>query len=167
MNDDNKRYKMIKNVLICANLSMAGWSTFVFLVFLQVPVWLWLFLNICAPTQYATILTLIRSKNKNDNLIPKNIVVPLLFRFGTGGLFFFPWSGNMLTAQVSHIVMTITAIFIAVSTLSSVESNRRNKMIVGLIVGMIIVLIIDFIMFPIVFSNPLAQFHLESLGFTG
>ncbi len=162
MNDDNKRYKMVKNVLICANLSMTCWSTFAFLVFLQVPVWLWLFLNICAPTQYATIIALIRSKSKNDNLISKNIAVPLLFRFGTGGFFFFPWSGNMLTAQASHIIMTITTIFIAVSTLSSDEFDRRNKMIVGLIVGIIIVLIIDFIVFPIVFSNQLA-----SLGFTG
>jgi len=128
-------------VLILVN---ALWSTFVFLVFLRVPVYCWVFLNICAPTIYLTIAALL-FKNK----VFMNAMVPFLMYFGTGGLFLFNWSSIMLQAQFTHILMTITAIYIVLSSL-----DDKKKMIVGFTIGIVAILILTILVFPIVFSNP-------------
>jgi len=128
-------------VLILVN---ALWSTFVFLVFLRVPVYYWVFLNICAPTIYLTIAALL-FKNK----VFMNAMVPFLMYFGTGGLFLFNWSSIMLQAQFTHILMTITAIYIVLSSL-----DDKKKMIVGFTIGIVAILILTILVFPIVFSNP-------------
>ena len=128
-------------VLILVN---ALWSTFVFLVFLKVPVYYWVFLNICAPTIYLTIAALL-FKNK----VFMNAMVPFLIYFGTGGLFLFNWSSIMLQAQFTHILMTITAIYIVLSSL-----DDKKKMVVGFTIGIVAILILTILVFPIVFSNP-------------
>jgi len=130
--------------LIILILVNAFWSSFVFLVFLKVPVYYWFFLNICAPTIYLTTAALL-SKNK----VFMNAMVPFLIYFGTGGLFLFNWSSIMLQAQFTHILMTITAIYIVLLSLDS-----KKKMLVGFTVGIIAILILTILVFPIVFSNP-------------
>lgn len=128
-------------ILILVN---ALWSTFVFLVFLKVPVHYWAFLNICAPTIYLTITALFL-KNK----VFMNAMVPFLIFFGTGGLFVFNWSSIMLQAQFTHILMTITAIYIVLSSL-----DAKKKIFAGFTIGIIAILILTLLVFPIVFSNP-------------
>jgi len=128
-------------VLILVN---ALWSTFVFLVFLRVPVYYWVFLNICAPTIYLTIAALLL-KNK----VFMSATVPFLTYFGTGGLFLFNWSSIMLQAQFTHILMTVTAIYIVLSSL-----DAKKKMLIGFTIGIVAILILTLLVFPIVFSNP-------------
>jgi len=130
--------------LIILILVNAFWSTLVFLVFLKIPVYYWVFLNICAPTIYLTIAALL-FKNK----VFMNAMVPFLIYFGTGGLFLFNWSSIMLQAQFTHILMTITAIYIVLSSL-----DAKKKMLVGFTIGIIAILILTILVFPIVFSNP-------------
>jgi len=130
--------------LIILILVNALWSTFVFLVFLRVPVYYWVFLNICAPTIYLTIAALL-FKNK----VFMNAMVPFLIYFGTGGLFVFNWSSIMLQAQFTHMLMTITAVYIVLSSL-----DAKKKILVGFMVGIIVILILTLLVFPIVFSNP-------------
>ena len=131
-------------MLITLILVNALWSTFVFLVFLKVPIYYWIFLNICAPTIYLTIAALLL---KNEVFM--NAMVPFLIYFGTGGLFVFSWSSIMLQAQFTHILMTITAIYIVLSSL-----DDKKKMLVGFTIGIIAILILTLVAFPIVFSNP-------------
>lgn len=139
--------------LIILILVNALWSTFVFLVFLKVPFYYWIFLNICAPTIYLTTAALL-IKNK----VFMNVMVPFLIYFGTGGLFVFSWSSIMLQAQFTHILMTITAIYIVLSSL-----DEKKKMLVGLTLGIIAILIVTLLAFPIVFSNPEVATILEQM----
>ena len=76
-------------------------------------------------------------------------MVPFLIYFGTGGLFLFNWSSIMLQAQFTHILMTITAIYIVLSSL-----DDKKKMLVGFTIGIVAILILTILVFPIVFSNP-------------
>lgn len=131
-------------ILIILNLANAVYSTFVFLVFLHVPVQYWVFLNICAPIQFFTIIALL-IKNK----VLMNVAIPLLVFFGFGGLFIFSWSGYMIQAQLNHILMTITAIWIF---LMSLENKR--KMMIGISIGIIIVLILQLFILPNVMNIP-------------
>ena len=105
-------------------------------------------------------------KGKSSQIL-RSLVVPLLFRFGTGGLFLFPWTGEMLMAQISHIVMTITAIFLLITSLKGKETHDQKQAIVGILIGIGLFLIIDFVVFPVVFSSPLAMDMLDSMGFAG
>ena len=52
-------------------------------------------------------------------------------------------------AQFNHILMTITAIYIALSSL-----DAKKKVLIGLTIGIFTVLILTLYVFPIVFSNP-------------
>ncbi len=131
-------------ILITLNLINAVFSTFVFLVFLGVPVYYWFFLNICAPTQFLTIIALLMR-----NKVLMNIATPLLLYFGFGGLFIFSWSGYMLQAQLNHILMTITAVYIFLLSLSD-----KQKLITGISIGVVIILILQIFFFPIIFSIP-------------
>jgi len=140
--------------LIILILINALWSTFVFLVFLKVPVYYWVFLNICAPTIYLTAAALLL---KNE--IFMNAMVPFLIFFGTGGLFVFNWSSIMLQAQFTHILMTITAIYIMLLSLGS------KKKLIGITIGIIAVLILTLLVFPIVFSNPEVAEILEQMTY--
>jgi len=123
-------------ILILVN---ALWSTLVFLVFLKVPVYHWVFLNICAPIIYLTIAAL---SLKNEFFM--NAMVPFLIYFGTGGLLIFGWSPVMLQAQFTRILMTITAIYIVLSSL-----HAKRKILEGFIWGIIAVLVLTLLVSPI------------------
>lgn len=131
-------------ILITLNLINAVYSTFIFLVFLRVPVQYWVFLNICGPIQFLTVTALLI---KNKSLT--NVAVPLLAYFGFGGLFVFSWSGYMIQAQLNHILMTVTAIYILLTSLKD-----RRKLMTGISIGIIIVLIIVILVSPIVMKIP-------------
>ena len=125
--------------LVILILLNALWSTLVSLIFLKVPVYYWFFLNICAPIIYLTVVALLL---KNEFFM--NAMVPFLIYFGTGGLLIFGWSPVMLQAQFTCILMTITAIYIVLSSL-----HAKRKMLEGFIWGIIAVLILTLLVFPI------------------
>lgn len=125
-------------IIIILNLINAIYSAFILLVFLHVPVHYWIFLNICAPIQFFTITALlIRNKLLSD------IAIPLLIFFGFGAIFIFSWSGHMMQAQLNHILMTITAIYILLMNLK----DKRNP-IMGISIGIIIILLLEVLIFP-------------------
>ncbi|NLI98673.1 hypothetical protein GX441_08465 [bacterium] len=53
--------------------------------------------------------------------------LPFLLFFGGGGLFIFPWSGNMITAQVSHIAMMFALTYAIVDAF--VTRGWKSKLI--------------------------------------
>jgi len=55
----------------------------------------------------------------------------------------------MLQAQFTHILMTITALYIVLSSL-----DAKKKMVAGFAIGITAILILTLLVFPIVFSNP-------------
>ncbi len=81
-------------LLMILNGAMAVWASLVFLVFLRLDVLSWIMLNICSPTQFATILALASQRR-----LLMNAAVPWLLFFGFGGLLIFSWSGYMIVAQ--------------------------------------------------------------------
>ncbi len=152
--------------ILVGNLVFALWSTLVFLVFLHVPVHLWLLLNICAPTQYITIVAMVFELKNKRYLSWQIAMACFLFRFGTGGMFVFPWDGYMLTSQFSHIFMTLLALFIIYIAVVSEDPLKKKKTLLGLIIGIIIILMIDLVVFPIGFMDPIAVEMMESMGFS-
>ena len=137
-------------------------SAIIFLFVRQIPVHIWFVMNICAPISFYTALVLILDKNRysGNSLIAMNAAVPFLLYFGIDGLLTFSWA--LMLAQVQHIIMIITAIFILFVTHYSADDTRIRKLIIGLSVGIIALLIVLFIIIPIILLDPLAQAILES-----
>jgi hypothetical protein len=106
----SKQMRMTGNVLSIAMLLLAIWGFFVFTVFLKASFIQWIMYNVCAPTEIAFFVFMMVLNKKPQYLQYLLImVVPLTF-FGTMGLFIFPWSGQgVLTTQLSHILMTVSA----------------------------------------------------------
>ncbi|MBN2378446.1 hypothetical protein JXM67_01405 [candidate division WOR-3 bacterium] len=61
--------------------------------------------------------------------------LPFLLFFGGGGLLFFPWTGYMITAQISHIVMMIAFIHAIVDAFST---RGWKQEVFGLIGGILV-----------------------------
>lgn len=143
------KQNIIKMILIALNLIMAVFATFIFLVFLKVSPFIWLGVNICSPIQYLTIIALL-----TDRKVFMNATVPLLMYFGFGGLFRFSWSGYMLQAQINHLIMTITAIYVVFVTIKSGREGTR-KLALGLGVGVLMLMVLMFYVYPqVYFNNP-------------
>jgi len=62
-----------------------------------------------------------------------NAVVPWLLFFGFGGLLIFSWTGYMIVAQISHMIMTVTAVFISAL---AVKDRKFRDLIVGITIGL-------------------------------
>lgn len=106
----SKQEKVFGYVLSISMLSLAIWGLFVFQVFLKASFLQWIMYNVCAPTEIIFFILLLFSMKKTQYLQYFLILVIPLTVFGTIGLFLFPWSGQgALAAQLSHILMTISA----------------------------------------------------------
>ena len=149
-------------LLIGLLVALSTVSAIVFLFVRLVPVHIWLVMNICAPTSFYTALVLILDKNRYSgySLIAMNAAVPFLLYFGIDGLVTFSWA--LLLAQVQHIIMIFTAIFILFITYYSADDTKFRKLALGLAVGIVALLIVLFIIIPIILLDPLAQAILES-----
>ena len=152
----------IRWLLIGLLVVLSTISAIIFLFVRQIPVHIWFVMNICAPISFYTALVLILDKNRysGNSLIAMNAAVPFLLYFGIDGLLTFSWA--LMLAQVQHIIMIITALFILFVTYYSVDDTRIRKLIIGLSVGIIALLIVLFIIIPIILLDPLAQAILES-----
>ena len=119
----------IARLLMILNSAVAVWASLAFLVFLRLDLLSWIMLNTCSPTQFATILGL-----ATRNRLLTTAAVPWLLFFGFGGLLIFSWSGYMLVAQISHTIMTITAVFILART---AKERKFTVLIIGLAIGVL------------------------------
>ncbi|MDI6639469.1 MAG: hypothetical protein QMD78_01460, partial [Methanocellales archaeon] len=89
-----------------------------------------------------------------DRKVFMNATVPLLMYFGFGGLFRFSWSEYMLQAQINHLIMTITAIYVVFVTIKSGREGTR-KLALGLGVGVLMLMVLMFYVYPqVYFNNP-------------
>ena len=156
-----KKRGTFRIVLVVLNAILAGWATFVFLVFLKFSLLAWLMMNICSPTQFLVIIGLL-SKRK----ILMNVSVPLLLFFGFGGLFMFSWSGHMVVAQISHLVMSVTAIYILTV---SIRDKEIKKMLIGLGIGILVLVLLQFVVFPWYYAHPDPEVleMMKEMGFKG
>ncbi len=148
--------------LAVLNALMVAWNAFVFFVFLRVGVLDWLVLNVCSPSQIVAIAGLLSKKKE-----VVGVSIPLLLRFGVGGMLLFSWSGYMLQAQANHILMIITTVYLLYTTIKNEDKKQRQKMLVGLGIGVLLVLLIDFVVFPWYFANmsPRIIELLKDMGF--
>ena len=157
-----KHTNTIRWLLIGLLVALSTVSAIVFLFVRLVPVHIWLVMNICAPTSFYTALVLMLDKNRYSgySLIAMNAAVPFLLYFGIDGLLTFSWA--LLLAQVQHIIMIFTAIFILFITYYSTDDTKFRKLALGLTVGIVALLIVLFIIIPIILLDPIAQAILES-----
>jgi hypothetical protein len=79
----------------------------------------WLMFNACAPSILLFVAGFIARKE-----IVMAASVPFLLFFGGAGFFFFGWSGMMIFAQASHILMVLSIVYIA--TLAGSEHQFRK-----------------------------------------
>ncbi len=157
-----KHTNKIRWLLIGLLVALSTVSAIAFLVVRQVPVHIWFIMNICAPISFYTALVLILDKNRFSgySLIAMNAAVPFLLYFGIDGLLTFSWA--LMLAQIQHIFMVFTAIFILVVTYYSADDTKFRKLALGLAVGIVALLIVLFIIIPIILLDPLSQIILES-----
>ena len=117
----------IHKILVILNGAFAAWAMFTFLVLLKLDPLSWIMLNTCSPTQFAVILAL-----ASERRVMMNATVPWLLFYGFGGLLIFGWSGYMIVAQISHLTMTATVIYVLMST---AKERRFKALVAGLVMG--------------------------------
>ena len=78
----------------------------------------------------------------------------------------FGWEGYMIQAQISHLIMVITAFYILYV---SYKSGQIREMLVGLGIGILIVLIFTLVISPWYYQNPDPKVveMMEDMGFGG
>ena len=118
--------------LAVANTLSALWSTFVFLAFLKTGIVGWLMLNTCAPS---IALFVIGFALGNPVVMVTGSV--LMFRYGTGGLFVFGWSGYDIPGQIGHILMTLAVIY---AVFHVVRGRRWRALGLGVLLGLAILI---------------------------
>jgi len=105
-------------------------STWYFLGVAKFPVLGWLFFNACFLASLIWILGFIFKWRWLSTAS-----LPFLLFFGGGGLFLFPWSIYMITAQISHIFMTLAFIHTIID--ASVTRGWKAK-VFGLLGGLVL-----------------------------
>jgi hypothetical protein len=110
-------------------LSVANGMVF-FLGMAKFSIVSWLMFNACAPSILLFIAGFIARK---DFVMASS--VPFLLFFGGGGLFMFGWSGTMIFAQVSHILMVLSVVYLV---FVAAADNRLRTSARGFIAGMIL-----------------------------
>jgi hypothetical protein len=123
-------------------LRIAGWvilgvlalcmanSAYYFLVQAKFPVLGWIFFNACF---VASLIWLIGFIFRWRWLSTASL--PFLLFFGGGGIFFFPWSGFMITAQLSHIFMMLAFIH---AIIDAFVTRGWKAKVFGLVGGIVV-----------------------------
>lgn len=95
--------------IVVLNLLLAANSTMYFTRMLGAGVDGWLAMNSCAPSIFVFCLGYILRQRAM-----MAVGAGLMFRYGTLGLFAFPWGGMNIIPQVGHIFMTLAVIYFIV-----------------------------------------------------
>lgn len=129
-------------------------SMTVFLTILQFTIWEWALMNMCAPTSFATIGGMIYYIYRRKGLHFLGACTVFLFTFSIVG-FFLGWNLWMLQAQITHIIMIITGIYIWYFILKDGQISLKSFLLFGVLPGVILVLLMFFVVYPIFFTlNP-------------
>lgn len=135
-------------LLIALSALNVAWGAFVFMGFLGLDPLAWLMVNVCAPSEAIAVAGL---WTRNRGLM--GFSVPLLLVFGFGGLFVFSWGGYMLQAQLNHLLMTITAMYIVYDTLGRKEKSDSHSLIRGMLAGILAAVLMQAVVHPWYFAN--------------
>jgi hypothetical protein len=119
-------------VLVVLSALSALNGAFVFLGVLKTGIVGWLMLNTCAPS---IALFVIGFALGNPVVMVAGSV--LMFRYGTGGLFVFGWSGYDIPGQIGHILMTLSVIY---TTVHMVRGRRWRALGLGVLLGLAILI---------------------------
>lgn len=118
----------------------------------------WLVFNACAPSNIVYIIGfIVYMVTKNRTALHVSIL-PLFF-FGGLGLYFFPWSGNNIIAQISHIFMILNMLWVLIVTFSKGDFKAAT---IGLLIG--IVIFSPFITFQQTYTNTHPEAFKRILG---
>ena len=149
----DKRITLILVILLIVN---AGLSTFAHLFIFHFSVFEWLIMNICAPTSIIASIGLILYVYDQNVTYFLLVVGVLLFPPAIIGFFIiFAQSFEMFQAQITHIIMIISGIYILYFTYKDEIKELKPFLLKGVFPGLIIILMIYLIVFPLFFNaNP-------------
>ena len=125
-----QHYRKIGWILVVLELMSVVNGIIFFLGIMKFSVVSWLAFNACTPTMLFFVAGFIARKD-----IVMAASVPLLLFFGGSGLFVFGWSGAMIFAQVSHILMVLSVIYLIVVAGSE---HRIRKCALGFLAGILL-----------------------------
>lgn len=121
-------------------------SAYYFLVQVRFPVLGWIFFNACFASSLIWIAGFIFRWRWMSIAS-----LPFLLFFGGGGLLMFPWSGFMITAQISHIVMMLAFIHVIIDAFST---RGWKPKVFGLIGGIVVFVGFMFLQQSYTKANP-------------
>lgn len=114
------RRRLYAGALLAAlNLLNVGIAASYFLFIERLGLVDWLSVNACTPSILLFLLGVWRR-----NRLLTGFAVPFLLFFGTGGLFLFPWDAAGAVPQVSHVVMTLSILWVAWDAAAEKEVRR-------------------------------------------
>ena len=116
--------------LIFANGICAGWAGLVFLYFLNYDFISWAMADVSSIIQLFVVFALIFRKR-----VLMSISIPFLLFYGAGGFFLFTWSSRTIPAQISHLMMVLTALYIIYFIIMQWEIG---KLAIGIVLGIIL-----------------------------
>ena len=134
-------------VLALLNIMNIANSSWYFLIMAKFPVPAWLAFNACTPS---VLFYLTGYFTRKKPLLAASL--PFLLYFGTGGLFVFGWSGSSLYAQISHLTMTLSAVWIIARIIA--DGKRFKMPAAGFAAGIVLFLIILPFQMHFVESHP-------------
>jgi hypothetical protein len=124
---------MTKSRLLMAGLLLLATfnSSWYFLGIRRAGIANWLMFNACAVANITFLLGVAVYLVCGTRALLYVAVLPLFF-FGTGGLFVFAWSGPMLVAQISHLLMTAN---LALLVADMVRLRDFKAASIGMLIG--------------------------------
>ena len=86
-------------------------SAYFFLVMLKLDIVRWLAFNACSLAIMVYLLCFVIHRVTKNDYLPAVPLLPLYY-YGTMGLFIMPWDAAGMFAQLTHIIITLTVIWI-------------------------------------------------------
>lgn len=109
-------------------------SMYFFFVMTKVSFVEWLVFNACAPTNIVYIIGFVVYLFTKNRAALHISILPMFF-FGGLGLYFFPWSGNNIIAQISHIFMILNMLWVLIETFSKADFKAAT---IGVLIGVFV-----------------------------
>ncbi len=129
-----KMYITIANIFALLLLLATIQSTGFFLLKLKVKFPEWLFFNPCSISNIIFLIGHFVFKTTEIKMISYIAILPMFF-FGTLGMFFLPWKGMNIIAQIGHLIMTGNIFLLVYGTM--VQKNFMNPTL-GLLLSIFI-----------------------------
>jgi len=117
-------------VLLILNLFVAFGSTSYFFFHLRVGFAPWAMMNVCAIAGLLFALGFL-----TRSLVVLTASTAFLFFYGVSGLFAFGWDVFVLGAQIGHILMILTGVYVATAV---IRLHAWRPLVLGLLLGIVL-----------------------------